>query len=161
MAIPYFTDDVEIISKLGAHPNTDNNLNEQDLKEKFDEAASLIKRYLNEQLVPALANVGGYSRTVLWKNPSPYSKFSSQTVSLPIGDYDAVEIVYMNEILITSVITFGTTGEIPVLAGNSMQATLNVTGSYPAEALITQSKINFTMSDKETNIPYIVYGIKY
>lgn len=54
MAIPYFTEDVEIIRKLGTYPNTDNNLDEQALKEQFDEAGVRIKRYLNEELVPAI-----------------------------------------------------------------------------------------------------------
>ena len=57
MAIEFFTDDVEVIQKLGTHPNRDNGLNEEALKKKFDEAPGLIKKYINEKLVPAIASV--------------------------------------------------------------------------------------------------------
>lgn len=160
MAIPYFTDDVKVISKLGAHPNTDNNLNEQDLKEKFDEAASLIKRYLNEQLVPALANVGGYSKTVLWQNDSPYSKFPlNATISLPLEDYDAVEIIYMNTALFSGT-SFATTGEQPVFdftTSCNLGAASDARRTYCA---ITRTGIEFRLDDRESNIPYVIYGIK-
>lgn len=57
MAIPKMTDDVSIISVLGDNPNTDNGLSAEALKAKFDEAALLIKAYLNSKLVPAVATV--------------------------------------------------------------------------------------------------------
>lgn len=50
-----FDADLNIIQKLGDEPNTDNNLNAAELKEKFDEAANIIQRYINEVLVPYAA----------------------------------------------------------------------------------------------------------
>lgn len=47
-----FEADLNIIQKLGDEPNTDNNLNAAELKEKFDEAANIIQRYINEVLIP-------------------------------------------------------------------------------------------------------------
>lgn len=47
-----FDADLNIIQKLGDEPNTDNNLNAAELKEKFDEAANIIQRYINEVLIP-------------------------------------------------------------------------------------------------------------
>ena len=41
---------VSIIAKLGDHPNTDNNLSAQELREKFDEAPSNIRSYLNNTM---------------------------------------------------------------------------------------------------------------
>lgn len=52
MAIPSLTDDVEIISKLGTNPGTDNGLSEEQLKAKFDEAAVIIKNFINNTLIP-------------------------------------------------------------------------------------------------------------
>ena len=57
MAIPKFTSDVSVISKLGTKPNTDNGLSDEQLKAKFDEAPNLIKEYINNKLVPAVAQV--------------------------------------------------------------------------------------------------------
>lgn len=52
MAIPSLMDDVEIISKLGTNPGTDNGLSEEQLKSKFDEAAVIIKNFINNTLIP-------------------------------------------------------------------------------------------------------------
>lgn len=43
---------VEIIQALGDNPNTDDGLSSEELKMKFDEAARIIKSYLNDILVP-------------------------------------------------------------------------------------------------------------
>lgn len=52
--IPELSDDLEIISKLGDTPNTDNGLTSDELKAKFDLAATLIKAYINEHIVPTI-----------------------------------------------------------------------------------------------------------
>lgn len=41
-----FTEDMEILQKLGDNPNSDDGLNEEELKAKFDEAGIKIKEYL-------------------------------------------------------------------------------------------------------------------
>lgn len=55
MAIPKFTKDVEVIQKLSDLPNTTEGLTAEQLKAKFDEAAKLVKAFLNDQLIPAIA----------------------------------------------------------------------------------------------------------
>lgn len=55
MAIPKLTKDLEIIQKLSDLPNATDGLTADELKAKFDEAARLIKEYLNSVLVPAIA----------------------------------------------------------------------------------------------------------
>lgn len=52
--ITQFTEDVEVIQKLGDHPNSDDGISADELKAKFDQAGSAIKKYLNEQVVPAV-----------------------------------------------------------------------------------------------------------
>lgn len=52
--ITEFTEDVEVIQKLGDYPNTDDSMSADELKAQFDRAPSAIKRFLNEQVVPAL-----------------------------------------------------------------------------------------------------------
>ena len=52
--ITQFTEDVEVIQKLGDHPNSDDGISADELKAKFDQAGSAIKQYLNEQVVPAV-----------------------------------------------------------------------------------------------------------
>lgn len=54
MALKKLLADLSIISKLGTNPGVDDGLSEEALKAKFDEAANLIKEYLNNYLVPAL-----------------------------------------------------------------------------------------------------------
>ena len=54
MAIPRFEEDMEIISKQGDYPGPDNGLSTQQFKSSFDKAGILIKKYLNETLVPNL-----------------------------------------------------------------------------------------------------------
>ena len=54
MSINKFEADVSIISKLGTNPGVDDGLGEEQIKAKFDEAANLIKDYLNNHLIPEL-----------------------------------------------------------------------------------------------------------
>ena len=118
------------------------------LEERFDEL-------LNVQI----SACGGYLKTVLWQNDSPSSKFSSQTIALPLAKYDAVEIVY--EYYTYGTPNFlGTTGELPIMEGFSTLATLDGAGNYPATITITTSGVAIKVEDRETNIPYIIYGIK-
>lgn len=54
MAIQPMNDDVQIIQHLSDNPNQDDGLSAEQMKEKFDTAAMLIKAYLNGTLVPAV-----------------------------------------------------------------------------------------------------------
>ena len=54
MAIPRFEEDVEVISKLGDVPGSDNGMSTQQLKNAFDAAAVKIKTYINNILLPGI-----------------------------------------------------------------------------------------------------------
>ena len=58
MELAKFTEDVEVIQKLGTFPNAEDGLSPEELKAKFDQAAVKIKAYLNDTLVPAVNTVG-------------------------------------------------------------------------------------------------------
>lgn len=51
MALRKLIADLSIISKLGTNPGVDNGLSEEQIKAKFDEAANIIKDYLNNYLI--------------------------------------------------------------------------------------------------------------
>lgn len=51
MALKKLLADLSIISKLGTNPGIDDGLSEEQLKAKFDEAANIIKDYLNNYLI--------------------------------------------------------------------------------------------------------------
>lgn len=54
MAIPFFEEDMEIISKLGTRPKEENGVTESELKRLFDSAGIKIKKFLNETLIPQM-----------------------------------------------------------------------------------------------------------
>jgi hypothetical protein len=54
--IPKLSDDLDFISKLGDNPNTDNGMSSADLKAQFDKAPNIIKKFINEYVVPAINN---------------------------------------------------------------------------------------------------------
>ena len=54
MALKKLLADLSIISKLGTNPGLDDGLSEEQLKAKFDEAANIIKDYLNNYLIVEL-----------------------------------------------------------------------------------------------------------
>lgn len=94
--IPELSDDLEIISKLGDTPNTDNGLTSDELKAKFDLAATLIKSYINKHIVPTinsyvasndgfLKRAGGTMEGILNMGRNRISD-----VSDPVDDGDAV-----------------------------------------------------------------------
>lgn len=54
MAIPMMEEDVEVISKLGDTPGSDDGLTAQQLKGRFDLAGVRIKNFINNTLIPHL-----------------------------------------------------------------------------------------------------------
>ncbi|MBO5953436.1 MAG: hypothetical protein J6Q53_04880 [Oscillospiraceae bacterium] len=52
MAIPKFLDDLNIISKLGDYPRSDDGLSTMQFKAKFDEGVLKMQKYLNDVLIP-------------------------------------------------------------------------------------------------------------
>lgn len=55
MELLELSENVEIVQTLGDYPNQENDLTPEQLKEKFDTGSRIIKRYLNDQVVPAFA----------------------------------------------------------------------------------------------------------
>ena len=62
--LPQFSEDMDIIQKLGDTPGTDNNLDWKQLQAKFDEAGNLLKTYLNK-IVPMLNAAFGNEGNVI------------------------------------------------------------------------------------------------
>lgn len=56
LVIPFMEDDVDVVSKLDDEPNDVGGLSAAELKAKFDEAGNIIKRYINETMIPALSD---------------------------------------------------------------------------------------------------------
>lgn len=54
--IPKLNDDLDVIAKLGDNPNTDNGMSSADLKAQFDKAPNIIKKFINDYVVPAINN---------------------------------------------------------------------------------------------------------
>ncbi len=55
LAIPGLDDDVDVIQKLDDEPNDVGGLSSAQLKAEFDKAGNIIKRYINESLLPAIS----------------------------------------------------------------------------------------------------------
>ena len=55
MALPNLDDDLNIIQTLADRPNALDGLSAAQLKQKFDEAGNTIKTFINDELIPALA----------------------------------------------------------------------------------------------------------
>ena len=56
LVIPGLDDDLNIIQKLDDEPNDVGGLTAAELKAKFDAAGNTIKRYINEELLPAISD---------------------------------------------------------------------------------------------------------
>ena len=56
LVIPFMEDDVDVVQKLDDEPNDVGGLSAAELKSKFDEAGNIIKRYINNTLVPQLSD---------------------------------------------------------------------------------------------------------
>ena len=71
MAIPLLEEDVEVISKLGDTPGSDDGLTAQQLKARFDLAGVRIKNFLNNP-DSSDESAGGRSGTAQ-RNPGHYA----------------------------------------------------------------------------------------
>lgn len=56
MGLEYLNDDLNIVSRLSNRPSETepDELTPQEFKEKFDEAANIIQKYINERLIPSI-----------------------------------------------------------------------------------------------------------
>lgn len=64
--------DLNIIQKLDDEPNDVGGLTSAELKAKFDESGNIIKKYINETLIPALENLGVETAVLLPKNEAGF-----------------------------------------------------------------------------------------
>lgn len=104
MAIPSFTEDMDIISALGDRPNTDDGLTPSQLKAKFDLAGNRIKTYINTVLLPKLIEKPSFTGLM---------KSSAGNISSAVEgtDYQAP-------------LTAGTDYQTPLIAGTDYQTPL-------------------------------------
>lgn len=96
---PEFTEDVEVISKLGDTPGTDDNLSSDQLKAKFDQAPKAIKAYL-VQLVRILedmfSNDGGAVSGGTLTGDLNINLFALTGLREPSGKSDATNKEYVD-----------------------------------------------------------------
>lgn len=129
--------------------------------------------------VSALENssTSRYSKEVLWQNTAstPATKFDNQTMDLSLAEYDATEIVYFANVQGSYVLK--TTGPIPVLSFGYYVILDNFLSTIDAfcgstiyiqdssvittGVFISPTGLQFSVGDKETNVPWIIYGIKH
>ena len=72
MALKKLTADLNIIQKLDDEPNDVGGLTAQELKQKFDESGNTIQKYMNEQLVPQLEELGVENAVLLPENAAGF-----------------------------------------------------------------------------------------
>lgn len=53
------TENVEVHQTLGDNPNTDDNLSADELKKKFDEPGRILKKFINEKIIPFVNGLNG------------------------------------------------------------------------------------------------------
>lgn len=90
MAIPQFSDDLAIISKLGDNPGGDNNLTTDAFRKKFDEAPLLIQKFINEVLIPAANASSSPQEGLDMDGPINMNGSRLYGISEPYDDDDAV-----------------------------------------------------------------------
>lgn len=132
MTLSDFTEDVAIIGKLSTFPNADDGLTDEELKAKFDEAPSAIKKYLNEQVVPAVRGLqkkSGTLRVTITENPWAADKtFTEIYAAYEAGQ--SVECVLSN-------------GEILALVGANPEAVVcqSANQTYYSRIVITADDV--------------------
>ena len=99
MSFPKLDKDLAIISKLGDNPNIDDGLSAEALKAKFDEAAQILQKFLNEDLIAELDRLfaGGDSVPVDGLNmngPINMNEWPLQNVRDPSSEHEAVNLRY-------------------------------------------------------------------
>lgn len=82
MALPTFTEDMDIIQALGDRPNTDDGLTPTQLKAKFDLAGNKIKTFLNSTLIPRLLEKPSFAGLVK-------SNYGTLYAAVPGVDYQS------------------------------------------------------------------------
>ena len=102
---------------------------------------------------------GGCTKTLLWTSTYGIS-FHATSLYLPIGGYDAIEILYESEIGDKHL---STSGEIPLRDGYTSWCNLFALGGtyYTYIKIGDDGKFTFNFKDDEYCTPKFIYGIKY
>lgn len=95
--ITKLTQDLAVISKLGDNPGSENNLSTAALRAKFDEAALIIQRYINEVLAPALDTSSNPEGGLIMKGSIDMSGYKLTGLNTPVNSKDAVSLEFANK----------------------------------------------------------------
>ena len=103
---------------------------------------------------------GGCTKTLLWTSPYGGSGFYLSELYLPIAGYDAIEILYEDEL---SYKILSSSGEIQILDGYTASCNLFKKSGvfYTNITISSDGKFTFTFKDNEYCTPKFIYGIKY
>lgn len=97
MSIPKLLEDLAVISKLGDNPGTDNNLTTSAFRAKFDEAALLIQRYINDTLVPAFSTFSDPEAGLTMRGDIDLAGYKLTGLKEPVDNKDAVTLEFVNK----------------------------------------------------------------
>ena len=103
---------------------------------------------------------GGYSKTVLWEWEVGL-RFTTKTLSLPIGGYDAIEIIYLHDCCHKKM---ASSGELPMPTGEYISRCFLLTTSGTVTTTVdiaSDGTFTFTLKDDECGTPWKIYGIKH
>lgn len=139
--IPEFNEDLNVISKLGDNPNTDDGLSAADLKAQFDRGPNLIKKFINDYIVPAINNyVVGTGFLLLnggtMKGNIAMSGNRISGLNDPADNQDAATKIFVEERVSSAVANSGFLAK----SGGTMTGGLNMNGNtvtglgYPANS---------------------------
>lgn len=97
MAIQKFTEDLEIISKLGDNPGTDDNLTTDAFRAKFDEGPLKIQKYINEVLIPAAEQSGSPQEGLSMEGAINMNGQKLKGLAAPEAEDEPVNLKYFTE----------------------------------------------------------------
>lgn len=120
MAIPKFSDDLNIIGLLSDFPGSQDGLTPQEFKSKFDKAGLDLQRYINNTLIPAIENT----------TPGLYGvSMDLDTVVLsPFYWQDNQQTVPVNKVIADSARQAVITSAYPESLETYLDCNINVTG---------------------------------
>ena len=140
--ITKLTQDLAVISKLGDNPGSENNLSTAALRAKFDEAALIIQRYINEVLVPALDTSSNPEGGLIMKGSIDMSGYALTGLKTPVNSKDAVSLEFANK-------TFALASELTGVL-NDIEAAATAAGKAQSAAAEASDEAAAAMSAAET-----------
>lgn len=111
---------------------------------------------------------GGYSRDLLWTNPSPTTNFSAKTISVDLSDYSwfAVEIQFQTSQNVNPALQEFRVDEVQKLlvltsTSNNRTGGRHITWNATAKTLTFDGATYNGASNNSYCIPLRIYGIKF